>query len=228
MDLQISLQATTGSDISNTFIPSIFAGYATIKYPATGYYRLRNYKGDHNYYLNASSDGLNGITDNTTATTVVRLINVENKNKTFKIQMQGKFAQAPEDQVINTLNTSEIEFTPTIALKNGESWVSLKNGDLENANARTNLNLNNAYNAVGWTAKGIDENPASYWKIEAAEDITVTLNNGNDGYYYATLCLPFDATISGAYAFTLEKNGNVLDPTGFSFFGMNLSHLFHL
>ena len=205
----------TYSEYTSTF-PALFSDRITTYYPPTGYYRLRNYKGDHDYYLNASSESLNGITDNTTASTIVRLINVDNKNSTFKIQMQGKFAQTPADQTINTLNTSEIEFTPTIALKNGESWVSLKASDLENAEAKTNLNLNGSNNIVGWTAKGIDTNPASYWKIEGATSFSGAITNAKDNTdterSFATLCVPFAISeLTGADAYMPTVSGDYVE-----------------
>lgn len=55
---------------------------------------------------------------------------------------------------------------------------------------------------------------AAQWIVEPATSATVTLNGPVDGSYYATLCVPFACTVSGATAYTLSLN---TDETGLSF-----------
>jgi hypothetical protein len=44
------------------------------------------------------------------------------------------------------------------------------------------------------------------WTFEEVSTLGITLNGPIDGSYYATICLPFDATITGASAYTLTVN----------------------
>ena len=66
-------------------------------------------------------------------------------------------------------------------------------------------------NLITWNSNGLGE--ASAWYILPVGKYTITLNAGGDGNYYATMYLPFDVTISGATAYTLEKSGDWLVPT---------------
>ena len=57
---------------------------------------------------------------------------------------------------------------------------------------------------INWNAN--DPGAASTWYIVKVEDINIPLNDGHDGKYYATLCLPFDVTLSSDCAYTLTVN----------------------
>lgn len=58
---------------------------------------------------------------------------------------------------------------------------------------------------IGGSSNGAT-NPKAQWTFEEVTSLTVTLNNGGDGSYYATLCVPFDVTLDGATAYTLALN----------------------
>ena len=58
---------------------------------------------------------------------------------------------------------------------------------------------------INWNAN--DLGAASTWYIVKVEDIDLGLNAAGDGYYYATMCLPFDVTLASACAYTLTLNG---------------------
>ena len=61
-----------------------------------------------------------------------------------------------------------------------------------------------------------DENSnLAQWTFEEVSTMNVDLHSDGAGSptYYATLCLPFDVTISGADAYTLSESGNWLVPT---------------
>lgn len=62
-------------------------------------------------------------------------------------------------------------------------------------------------NLITWNSNGQGE--ASAWYIVKVDELPLTLNDGGDGNYYATLCLPFDVTLSGCNAYTME-----LSPSG--------------
>ena len=76
-----------------------------------------------------------------------------------------------------------------------------------NTNA-LHANSHNSGQGAGGTivAWNTGANAASAWYVLPAKELSISLNNGGDDNYYATLCLPFDATISGATAYTLTLN----------------------
>jgi hypothetical protein len=63
---------------------------------------------------------------------------------------------------------------------------------------------------INYNANGAGQ--ASTWYLQKVSSIDISLNDGGDGYYYATMCLPFDVTISGADAYTLSVSGNYAVP----------------
>ena len=69
----------------------------------------------------------------------------------------------------------------------------------------------NAGTLINWNAN--DPGAASTWYLVKVEDVDLTLNGPVDGKYYATLCLPFDVTISDATAYTMTDNGTYLMAT---------------
>lgn len=66
-------------------------------------------------------------------------------------------------------------------------------------------------NLITWNSNGQGE--ASAWYIVKVDELPLTLNNGYDGNYYATLCLPFDVTLSDCNAYTMTLSGNFLVPS---------------
>ena len=58
---------------------------------------------------------------------------------------------------------------------------------------------------INWNANTVGG--ASAWYIVPVSSINLVLNDGGDGYYYATMCMPFDVTLSEACAYTLTLNG---------------------
>ncbi len=48
------------------------------------------------------------------------------------------------------------------------------------------------------------------WYLEAVTELPLTLSEAADGSFYATLCLPYDATIAGATAYTITKDEGAL------------------
>ena len=77
------------------------------------------------------------------------------------------------------------------------------------------MNVNGA-DGDGWlqtwnsTSARNDGNSCTW--IEAVPSPNVTLNNGGDGYYYATLCMPYDVTLSsGTTAYTIAGDEDLTD-----------------
>ena len=66
-------------------------------------------------------------------------------------------------------------------------------------------------NLITWNSNGQGE--ASAWYIVKIDELPLTLNEGGDGNYYATLCPPFDVTLSGCNAYTMTLSGEYLVPS---------------
>lgn len=71
--------------------------------------------------------------------------------------------------------------------------------------------LNGSAGIVGGAYTGA----TAQWTFEEVASISVSLNSDGAGSptYYATLCLPYDVTISGADAYTLTESGSWLVPS---------------
>lgn len=65
-------------------------------------------------------------------------------------------------------------------------------------------------NLTAWDAGA---NSASAWYIVKVDELPLTLNDGGDGNYYATLCLPFTVTLDGCNAYTMTLSGDYLVPS---------------
>ena len=74
------------------------------------------------------------------------------------------------------------------------------NGDNGSADRGGNVSINSS----------TDERYTS-WYLTEVTSLPITLNDGSDGSYYATLCVPFGITIEGATAYTLTKDGSTLN-----------------
>lgn len=64
-------------------------------------------------------------------------------------------------------------------------------------------------NLISWDG-GVGE--PSAWYIVKADKIDIALNDGRDGYDYATMYMPFDVTINGTDAYTLTVSGDYAVP----------------
>lgn len=177
------------------------AGY--INWPATGYYRLKNVSADT--YMKAESETQLAVGGtNTSANTIVYL---NGSNGTYTMQMQGKYAKVQSNGSAAILQSSSVTSyfsVPTVdgAISPGKVNIGHKE------TATDNFGLSGS-NVVG---QNISSGASTHWTIEPATDATIGMNQVGDDYY-ATLYLPFDATISNATAYTLEKSGNYLVPT---------------
>ena len=66
-------------------------------------------------------------------------------------------------------------------------------------------------NLITWNSNGQGE--ASAWYIVKVDELPLTLNDGGDGNFYATLCLPFTVTLDGCNAYTMTLSGDFLVPS---------------
>ena len=152
----------------------------------------------------------NKLTD---ASTVFRLTKHTTENNKYSLSTQGlnvqsqtadntAFPATADDAVYFNFVTS----TPSVvSITNEDSRVDdNKDGSLHEATDGWTV-----HGVVNWSASAAN----SKWVIEEATYVNVTLNGPVDNKYYATLCLPFDVTISGATAYTMTDNGTYLKAT---------------
>ena len=170
----------------NTYIPTFIA--PNIKYPATGYYRIKNLV-EPTYYINATGDGkLTGSTNNTSASSVVYITNIDDGNKKFYLQWQGQYAQTPTTGNQVTLDESALQYTMT-AKSDEPGWASMNQGGETDGN----LNLQGGSNiVVGYYAA--TSNRRSFWTVEEASTVAIPMNKVGD-QYWGTMYLPFDVTL---------------------------------
>lgn len=176
-----------------------------VNYPPTGYYRLLN-RQHSTKYLGQEGD-LAAFIDATKANTIVKLTKHPSSN-TYTFQIQGKYIQEPDGEAaggyqVETGN-DQIWFTPTVQTIGYASFAA-------GSSDYNNIHCSGSSTILGWDSSS----NASHWTIEDASTANVTFNSDGAGTptYYATLCLPFDATISGADAYTLEDKTSYLVPT---------------
>ena len=104
----------------------------------------------------------------------------------------GSTTAAAADLTINELGSSQFNITAGSDAMHAQGW----NWTGTYGSQRGQL--------VQWAGGA---NSASAWYIVKANDVDINLNNDGAGNYYATMCLPFDVTISGANAYTLALDG---------------------
>lgn len=198
----------TASLYDNTLKPAI---ENLIKLPETGYYRMKNVN-ESGYYLGydgtadaGSSICLRGMQDNTSAKTIVHFVK-DGENNSYQLSLEGTNIAAVSQSVKRTPSATAANFKAEYIAPGIASFSTTLSG-------YTYLHCSSSqeYAIVGWeTGK---KSPASKWTIEKVTSQSITLNDGGDDHYYATLYLPFDATISGATAYTMRQSGNWLIPT---------------
>ena len=181
-------------------------------FPETGFYRIKSIGAravGESYIAYGKSNGSSYyglITKAATAAnqdaTTVFYINKQSNGK-YTMAIQGLNVQAASKSTIVSATSADAPEFTFIPLSPGYAAMTVNGGQYEflHESGWTESGLD--FNAVlGWTADA----DASQWTVEAVETLTVPLNGPIDGSYYATLCLPFDATITGATAYTLTVN----------------------
>ncbi|MBE6256020.1 MAG: hypothetical protein E7105_11040 [Prevotella sp.] len=218
-----SVNAVIQSSITAAY-PDAYAALVTISeniafvIPTDGCYRLKN--ASTGKYLRVISDASGGVVADVeaanAASTPSTIVKIEtsaghqfyncqsrefrqcyyNKPITATYGTHDKYALYSSKGIANQLAIA-------FAYGNGiDSWSAYVEGAYYAPDGDDNI--------VGGTSAAA----ASQWIIEEAESVTINLNGPVDGYYYATLCLPFDVTItSGADAYTLAASGQWLVPT---------------
>jgi len=204
----------TESVYENTIKPGCSA---MIVYPESGYYRIKSsgnrtgetyitygYCNDKSKYGLVTTPVANKMTD---AGTVFKFTSTGDPG-VYTLSTQGLNVQ--DETGYNTPFTATeaegVTFTFEFVSK---GFATIRHNTSASDACFHESNWNSPAAVVRWEASSVQ----SHWSIEKASSLDLTLNNGGDGYYYATVCLPFDATITGADAFTLAKSGSYLVPT---------------
>ena len=214
----------TESDYNN-LVTYYEACAANVKYPETGKYYLvkNNYNGK---YMRVTASGTRGtvFADLTAAEAAkdasAHFCFVENASKLY-MSTQGEylnwvynssgyegFTSENFDKYVHFANPAVGLIAFSIALGNGEdSYAGYLNPGFYAL-------FNESTKVVGGSSDGAASNKAQ-WVFEEVSTMNIDLHSDGAGTptYYATLCLPFDATItSGADAYTLSKSGDYLVP----------------
>ncbi|MBO4907056.1 MAG: hypothetical protein J5486_08515 [Bacteroidaceae bacterium] len=205
------------------------SSFLTPRLPETGYYRIKSSgsRGGGTSYItygqqfmaSGSTNKGDGLitTSNDKMTdigTIVYLSRV-GSGKNYQLSLQGLNIQKHSGE--NTLFTAtdadavnfafnHINLSGTCSIYDGTEQGNMHEAAWYNSTTKTN-------GVVGWTAG--DGTNASSWSVEDATTCTIALNSDGAGTptYYATTYLPFDATITGATAYTLAQSGDFLVPT---------------
>ena len=173
-----------------------------IKYPVTGYYRLKNR--DTSNYLSYQNSPTSLST--TIAASVVYL--ASSSNGVFSILLQGdKYLQMPAGSTVAaTTSSTPMAFTASIV---EPGIVSLLGPDP--SNGFQNFGVSGS-SIVGQSGSAT----TAQWTVEDATTFTGTLTDANDntgeGHSYASLCVPFAISgLSGASAYAPTLSGNMLN-----------------
>ena len=200
-------------------------GKTTLNTPAAGFYRVKNVATNGYLYANAASGYTstdryvyaNG--NNSGAETIIQL--VEHDGHLYMLTQGHEFGWVAESSTgsgqVGYVKTSNIDkyvnWLPGTAAGQIAFAICFGNGTGNYASYLTQgiYAVDTQDNAV---IRGSDyTEDAAQWIFEPVETLTVPLNDGGDGSYYATFCAPFSYTVSGATAYTMEKIGNSLVPT---------------
>ena len=178
---------------------------AGINYPATGYYRIKNVSSSN--YIGFGTAGYSGKGNGlievsaSDASSVVYLLG---SGGVYTISSQGLNVQTQSNRNIPVQATSAsgVSYTFTVLTP---GVVSIRADLSDGKGYLFRSSWGTAPEAIiTWEVS----NDAAKWTVEEATSLDLTLNDGGDGYYYATVCLPFDVTLSAACAYMLTLNAS--------------------
>ena len=163
-----------------------------INYPSTGYYLIHHV--ESSYYL--GTDGLWALLQPTVAPSNIATL-TKGEGNNYNIAVQGKYVNPVAKGYFFNLSDSPSSFSGKITDGKIELWYSDSYCILAQS-------YENYGRSMGWDSYG----NSTKWTVEDAEgaSFTVPLTNVGD-YSYATLYLPFGATITGAKAYILTVSG---------------------
>ena len=204
---------------------AILADADNYVYPATGFYRIKSsggraagetyitygYCSDKTKYGLVTTPVANKYTD---AGTIIKLTETETAG-VYTMSLQG----------LNVLDESAYNMPFTATESTGDTFafeplapgvVGIRHNNSDSYDYLHESGWSSPSGVVRWESSAIQ----SQWTVEDAATLndgayalTINMNDGGDNMYYATTYLPFDVTISGTTAYTLEKSGSYLVPT---------------
>lgn len=201
---------------------------SNFNYPESGYYRIKSYGKRFgttyicvgaNYYSRgdkATGYGLSTIDEATAASdasTYFKLTKqtADDGTVTYKLSSQG-------EGVVQPTSTNQ-PFLMTAAEDEGDDFkFTVLDATGKVAIGDASISDYPYFHEAGWqknadcVVKWNASAEASWWYVEAVEDLTVALNQAGDKYY-ATLNLPFGADVTGATAYTAAEEDGVLKLT---------------
>ncbi len=133
----------------------------------------------------------------------------DNVNSIFKVDATTPSIFSPNAQkymsVVNSTVSGSLAYEPgtTVFTSLGSAQYNVVIGGGTMHTAGHNSGAGTSGNLTHWNGTA---NTASAWYIVPVESLSITLNDGGDGNYYATLCLPFEVTLDGCKAYTLTLN----------------------
>lgn len=177
-----------------------------------GYYRFVNaytaWTTRPTTYYNSTADRIEwSVASNTS----------DNVNSIFKVNVATPSVFSPNAQkfmsVVNSTVSGSLadEAGTTEFVSLGSAQYNVKIGGGTMHTAGHNSGAGTSGNLTSWG--GGYTNTADAWYLVKVQNVDLTLNGPVDGKYYATLCLPFDVTITGATAYTMTDNGTYLKAT---------------
>ncbi|MBQ8968222.1 MAG: hypothetical protein IJ064_00610 [Bacteroidaceae bacterium] len=182
---------------------------AGIKYPTTGYYRIKNVSS--NKYIGYGTAGYPGKGDGlieVDANNASSVLKLTGSGGVYTLSMQGQNAkmQSERNTPVRVWTDDGANYTFTI-LTPGVVSISADLTDARSYLFRSSWSSENpSYvpeSIITWEVSG----DVAKWTLEDAETLDLSLNGPVGGNYYATLCVPFDVTLTtGISAYTLTLN----------------------
>ena len=178
-----------------------------IKWPTTGYYRIKNVLKES--YLKA--ENASQLTVGGTDSDASSIVYLNGSAGTYTMQMQGGYVHAQSNYTSAIINSTSANLKFTVPIDDGEvapGKAVIGHGET----ATDNLTVYGELNVAGQSPS---VGKAAYWTVEPANSFAITLNSdgASTPTFYATTYLPFDITLEGASAYTLTKNGTELTPS---------------
>ncbi len=168
---------------------------SNFEYPATGYYRIRNYNGGY-IGRTSGSTTVSNLASNDVASVIYLTRSGEEGSYTYTMKMQG------ESYTEQTGTFSLTVAAPGYFYMNDRTTNNLFGYHYKNGTGVTHNNLQTA-------------GDAAKWKIEDANNFSVTLNTiEGDDNNYATLCVPMEVTMpASTAAYTISVSGSEATPS---------------
>ena len=195
------------SDENLQFAQALLSNYA-INVPSAGFYRIKGKTSGKYLAAGKASNGKFAMSNATDASTIfyfdgTKLTNFgsgmcNGMNKDAWAWVKGDAA-------------SIVSFQD--GLTNGGYGIkSSQANDANSANFYDNGDGTNSADRGGNVViNGSTNTRYCKWYLETVTELPIALNDGGDGSYYATLCLPYAVDIEGATAYTLTKDGVALN-----------------